>query len=97
MKRRRGTVRSSEHRSSPSPAALATEGTMLPTGRIPADDARDAVALQELAWLAAPTGYGGFAFVALAAVVMWIRAIVVDLVAWILRGLMGHGRHGLRV
>lgn len=92
MKRRRIVPVRTERRLRAAPPADAAEGEMLPIGRVPADDARDDLMLQQLAWQSTWAGDAGLAWVAIVAVVVGIRAVVVNLAAWIIRGIAGHAR-----
>jgi len=57
----------------------------------PADDARDNLMLQQLAWLSAPAGESGLGWLAVIVVITWVRAIVGNLLAWLVRHAMGTG------
>jgi hypothetical protein len=89
MKRRRGGVPRRGHRSTDPELMIEPDDPAPPVGRLPADDARDEVMLQQLAWQATPAGYSGLFFVAVVAVLTAIRAVIVNLLTLIARGLMG--------
>jgi hypothetical protein len=96
MKRRRG-----RWAGRPRPSGQGAEtpsGAGLPVGHLATDTARERVVLRRFAWQATPAGFAGIELLAIVAAFYWTRAIAVDLLAWLMRTLVGsgHRRHGVR-
>ena len=89
MKRRRVPLTRSRSRRRGEASAVPVTG--LAVGRLPEDDARDALLLQRLAWQATPAGFSGLMWVASVGVLLGIRALAWSLVAWIVRGVRRAG------